>query len=519
MAVIQWIPLAYQLTIRSIEQWASAVTETTLDAAERVTDALEQFYTVGLTREVDTLAYDSALYRALIQRDRVAAREALRREPLDEADAAAVYDRDGGLWLTHPEGTTFPLRTEEFLPPLHELRRAKEEVIVASVPIEDPASTGNITLSELFICAFPIFDDDTRAFYGVVAVAKRLPFSRVVNRERQAFILAQKKRAHDRAVRVLFLAGGCLIVATFVLSHWLSRRMARPVEMLVEGTRAIARGNLDYRVEEPSASEFAYLARAFNQMAFELQQQQDALRRMEKAQAWQEVAQKLAHELKNPLTPIQLAAQRLRRRYSSPKEGFGELLEQCTEVILRQVASLNTLLDEFSRLARLPEPVLAPVPLGDLLANVIASFPELDNTEGNAPIQVEQKVPEDLPPLLADSEQMQRVFHNLIKNAIEAMPEGGTLTITARRKESETPLVEVWVDDTGVGVAPEVRERLFVPHVSTKKDGHGLGLAIVWKIVEDHRGTITVEPNPEGVGTRVTLLLRAATLPESSGGG
>jgi nitrogen fixation/metabolism regulation signal transduction histidine kinase len=333
-------------------------------------------------------------------------------------------------------------------------------------------------------------------------------------------MLAQKQKARDRAVGVLLVAVGCLVAATFVLSHWLSRRLTRPVETLVDGTREIARGNLDYRVVEPSAPEFAQLARAFNHMAFELRQQQDALRRMEKAQAWQEVAQKLAHELKNPLTPIQLAAQRLRRRYDTNREGFDQLLDQCTDVIQRQVASLSTLLDEFSRLARLPEPNLAPVPLSDVLTSVINLFPELDGDAetGTKFIRVERNLPDDLPPLLADAEQMQRVFHNLVKNAVEAMPTGGTLSVTARRSDDDAAFVEVWVDDTGTGIATNVRERLFLPHVSTKPDGHGLGLAIVRKIVEDHRGRIALEPKPDGVGTRVSLRLLAMTSVERTEG-
>lgn len=492
---------AYWLTLRSIEQWAETVAKTTLDAAERVTAALEQSYTLPLTEDLEALVYNRALYRAFVEGNRDAVLDALQHLSLDEADAVALYNLHGERWVTHPADAELPHQTNEFLPSLDELRDPKEEVIISSVPVKSP--TGGLTLSEWFLCAYPLFDDETPTFRGVAVVAKHLPFSRVVSREREEIVFVQKRRARDRALTVLLMAGGCVIAVAFVVSHWLSRRLARPVEMLLEGTREIARGNLDYRVEEPPTPELAQLARAFNHMAGELRNQQNALRRMEKSQAWQEVAQKLAHELKNPLTPIQLSAQRLRRRYYTNREGFEELLNQCTEVIERQVNSLKTLLDEFSRLARLPEPNRISLPLKEVLERVLALFPEL---EGES-VRVERDLPEDLPPLYADEEQIQRVFYNLIKNALEAMPQGGTLTLNAKQKEN---LLEISIDDTGTGIDSEVRERLFLPHVSTKREGHGLGLAIVRKIVEDHGGNISLEPHPSGVGTRAILLLPTA---------
>jgi nitrogen fixation/metabolism regulation signal transduction histidine kinase len=507
------ILLAHQLTVRSIEQWADAVTERALRTSLQMADALEPFYALRLARDVEELAYDGALYDAVVSGDPEAAQRALSQRVLETAEAAALYDGKGRRWLSYPEEGQFPPTTATFLPPLAELERAPEQPITSSLPL---SGAPGVPAEEFLICAFPLLDEESGAFRGVVAVGKHLPFSRAAIREGEAHyraVAAQKERAQRWVVAVLLLTGGALVVIAFAVSHWLSRRMTRPIATLLQGTREIGGGNLAYRMPEPAVQEFGELARAFNRMAEHLGQRTDELRRAEKAQVWQEVAQKLAHELRNPLTPIRLSAQRLRRRYTTNRDGFDELLRECTETIEREVTSLQQLLDEFSRLARLPEPDLRPLDVAALVRSTLALFeglaaPAESDTAG---ITLVEQIADGLPPVAGDEAQLRRALQNVVKNALEAMPQGGALTVRAHSVEDGArDGVRVDIDDTGVGIAPDVRERLFLPHVSTKREGYGLGLAIVRKIVEDHGGDIVIAQNPGGQGTRVSLVLPTA---------
>jgi len=503
--------LSYRLTIRSIEDWAQTVTNTALDAAHQVTEGLEGFYTYRLSSDVDVLAYDAAVYRAYLAGDREVAIEALSRLPIEDADSMAIYDASGRLWLAYPAESRLPATTHEFLPPIEQVRELPEEAIVASLPYERMEGDSGITLREKFLCAFPLVDGDTRRFQGVVVVSKDLPFSRVLDDRKRAVVESQKSQARDRAFVVLVTSGGILLLAMVPVSLWLSRRMTRSIAQLVAATREIGRGNLDYQMPELRTPEFAQVAQAFGTMTDELRLRTEELRRAEKSEVWREVAQKLAHELRNPLTPIRLSSQRLRRRYETDPDGVGEILMHTTEVIERQVTSLNRLLDEFSRLARLPEAAFAEVSLNDVVARTTELFAELaPSSDGQASVVLSVEVPDDLPLLRADEEQLARAMQNLVKNAVQAMAEGGSLRIAAAMEpDAPVPMMRIEIDDTGCGIAPEVRDRLFLPHVSTKRDGHGLGLAIVRKIVEDHAGSIQIEPNPAAQGTRVVMRLPA----------
>lgn len=496
------IAVAYSLTVRSIEQWADTVTQRALDASLEVTASLEVLYISELADEVERVAYDRRFYDAYLKRDAAAVRESLPPLIMD-TEVVAVYDASGMLWLTFPEGAAFPPNTASFLEPLSRIRREPEQVVNSALTVTE--DTGN--RADYVLCAYPLFDDESRAFRGIVVVGKRLPFARTTIQEGHRHFMdigAQQERAQRVVFLILLVAGGTLVVGAFLLSRYLSGRLARPIGALVAGTREIGGGNLQHRIPEPRMAEFAQLARAFNQMTEELSERTEELRRVEKTVVWREVAQKLAHELKNPLTPILLSAQRLKRRYYSNRDGYEELLNESTATIEREVASLRLLLDEFSRLARLPEPNPSATPVTDLIETSLAAF----EGEETSLVSFRIEIPENLPLLWVDETQMRQVFHNLMKNAVEAMPDGGELTLFAADDGNRS--VTVLVDDTGEGISPEVRERLFLPHVSTKREGHGLGLAIVRKIIEDHQGTIVIEPNPSGRGTRVRLTLPTA---------
>ncbi|MCH9046695.1 MAG: PAS domain S-box protein, partial [SAR324 cluster bacterium] len=210
-----------------------------------------------------------------------------------------------------------------------------------------------------------------------------------------------------------------------------------------------------------------------------------AMQRNQRALAWREVARRVAHEIKNPLTPIQLSAQRIRRKYLNRLDGDGEVLDQCTETIISEVSSLKKMVNEFSDFAKLPES--KPIP-GDLNAVIddLSKFYENGLPEN---VKLELMLDADLPQLPIDKEQMKRVFTNLIDNAVASLQTGGVITIRTTY-DARAQAIEVEVMDNGMGVPDHIRSRMFEPYTSTKEGGTGLGLTIVNQIVSDHNGYI-----------------------------
>ncbi len=237
------------------------------------------------------------------------------------------------------------------------------------------------------------------------------------------------------------------------------------------------------------------------------------LLKAQKQTAWREVARRVAHEIKNPLTPIALSAERIRRhleRGSPPDEASLKIVHSCAETIGGAVETLRTLVDEFSTLARFPTAKPAPANINSIVENTLAMFNgRLDG------IHVQTFLSPDLPKVMADAEAIKRALANLVDNAAEAMQDALVRDIQiSTALVASRDAVEITVADTGHGVTQELKERLFLPYFSTKKRGTGLGLAIVSRIIEDHRGSIRVEEN-QPVGTRfvVELPLSADAIP------
>jgi len=237
------------------------------------------------------------------------------------------------------------------------------------------------------------------------------------------------------------------------------------------------------------------------------------LLRAQKAAAWQEVAQRIAHEIKNPLTPIQLSAQRLLRylersaasRPETSRTDFDKLVAECAGLIEREVQTLESLVDEFSQFARFPAARLAVTDMNAIVSSALDLFRgRLDG------IALRTDLAATLPPVRADRELLRRVIANLIDNAAEAM-EGSSLRQlrVATRTEGDGDAVEIEISDSGHGISPEDKERLFLPHFSTKERGTGLGLAIASRIIAEHHGTIRVEDNLP-IGTRFLIRFPAA---------
>ncbi|HLC41528.1 MAG TPA: ATP-binding protein, partial [Methylomirabilota bacterium] len=222
----------------------------------------------------------------------------------------------------------------------------------------------------------------------------------------------------------------------------------------------------------------------------------DDLTELLKAQrlaAWREVAQRIAHEIKNPLTPIQLSAERLRRRLADRLPDERRLLEECTQTIIQEVEGLRQLVDEFSRFARMPKITPRPTELNRLLEGVAGLY-----AESQAAVSVTTQFSPDLPIAEVDPDQIKRAVLNLVENAVEAVRGNGTVLIETSW-DPDSHRVRIIVSDTGVGISSEDKEKLFLPYFSTKATGMGLGLPIVNQIVTDHGGAIWVEDNhPRG---------------------
>ncbi|MED5580369.1 MAG: ATP-binding protein [Nitrospinota bacterium] len=230
--------------------------------------------------------------------------------------------------------------------------------------------------------------------------------------------------------------------------------------------------------------------------------------RTQKVAAWREVAQGIAHEIKNPLTPIQLSAQRMRAKYNQNTSDFPQILEICTDTIVNQVKVLMEMIDEFSSFARMPEPRLRLCKTDELIHNVISLY--RDRRED---IKIKSNIPNSLPSLMADPEQVQRVFINLLENAFESMKNGGEIQFNVSSDNEKEKLI-FEIKDEGKGILAKEKEHIFSPYFTTKASGSGLGLAICHRIISDHNGMISVKDNhPIGSTFEIQLPSKKDFLP------
>jgi two-component system, NtrC family, nitrogen regulation sensor histidine kinase NtrY len=287
------------------------------------------------------------------------------------------------------------------------------------------------------------------------------------------------------------------------LSFWAARRITRPVERLAAGAREVALGNWNARVEIASRDEIGELARAFNSMTLQLVEQRDHLVQAERVAAWRELARRLAHELKNPLFPLQITIENLQRAKEQAPDQFDEVFRESSETLLAELANLKKIIGRFSDFAKMPPPQLERVDVNDLVRRTMRLFEAQFHAEGRPAIEAQVECAADAGFVEADPEQLSRALQNLALNAIDAMPSGGTLRIRTARRDGT---VEIDISDTGQGLTKEECERLFTPYYTTKQHGTGLGLAIVQSVVADHKGKIAVESEPSrGTTFRIEL--------------
>jgi nitrogen fixation/metabolism regulation signal transduction histidine kinase len=305
------------------------------------------------------------------------------------------------------------------------------------------------------------------------------------------------EREIDALDRRVLLATVCFILLGAAIGYSMAERIADPVNRLTRATRRIARGDLEARIAVSSADEFKRLVDAFNGMAADLQRQRGELERTNRLEAWADMARQVAHDIKNPLTPIQLSAEHLRRVHHDRGDPLSPVLETCVTTILSQVRLLRQISSEFSSFATSPVARLAPARINDIVSEVVDPY----RAAHPGGVEIETALAADLPPVLVDRTLLARALVNVVENALHAMPSGGRLTLATQAVDHA---IRIDVADTGVGMDDEARARLFEPYFSTRAAGTGLGLTIAKRNVELNGGTIEVESTP-GTGTTVRL--------------
>ena len=369
------------------------------------------------------------------------------------------------------------------------------------LPTRTPASVyRNIALNRL-----PSYTGDDRigGFSYLIAAAP------VPGRGRETILsipLALRQREIAREIdelnRGVLVGAAMVVVLVAALGLYVAGRVSTPVSRLTRATRQIAAGRLDVRIAADTADELRRLVDDFNLMASTLESQRDELTRTNQLKAWAEMARQVAHEIKNPLTPIQLSAEHLRRVHDDHGKPLGAVFEQCLDTILGQVRLLRQIAGEFSNYAASPVPQIAAVPIAELLNAIVAPYQVARGT-----IDTSLDVAAGLPPVTADRTLVSRALTNIIENGRQAMPSGGTLVVRAILESADW--VRITIADSGVGMDDTARTRAFEPYFSTKTAGSGLGLPNAKRNVELCGGTLALESAP-GRGTTITVRLRPA---------
>ncbi len=299
----------------------------------------------------------------------------------------------------------------------------------------------------------------------------------------------------DRRGPPLLLFIACVIVLALGLAllfgGYLNRWLQSSIDELTEAATRVGRGDLDTTLRDGMGGAFPATATAFNRMTRDLRDAREQLRQTERIAAWQEIAKSLAHEIKNPLSPIRLSVETLRKARERSSEDFEAMFDESTKTILQEVERLRVIVDEFSRFARLPAPKLRSVDLREIVAQA-ASL----NDKGEAKLST--VLPEG--PLMAfvDPDQITQVLHNLLQNAqhaaTEAHPDGSGAVQLSLEQTARTLYIRV--EDNGAGISADQTEAIFEPYYTRREGGTGLGLAITQRIVTEHGGRIDVESKP-----------------------
>jgi len=422
--------------------------------------------------------------------------ERIARE--NRVDFTAVYGLRDTLWVrTHSFPETPPRVDREF--------RAGVEY--------ELMDASRIALSDPDIVASGIRGDDgTLLVAGYVLSPGRIDNMRMTGDDLAVYrtIGLYLENAGLKLKIVIVALAAALIISSFVFARLVSIRWVRPIQQLASATERVASGDLTHRIElapKDSQGEIGTLASAFNVMTGNLEEAQRNLARTERIAAWREVARRLAHEIKNPLTPIQVSIHRIKKRLKGDDEDT-RVIEECLDSILKEVSNLRSIAEEFSTFAKLPEPRFGELDVNEAIRSVLELYTtSLEN------IEVVTSYGERLPHVHADHDQIRSVFSNIIKNAIEAMPNGGVIVIITALQNANVPggrkYVRTEISDSGGGIPRDVTDQIFNPYFTTKSEGTGLGLALAYRIVQDHNGNISFSTSADGTTFAIDLPVHA----------
>jgi two-component system nitrogen regulation sensor histidine kinase NtrY len=367
-------------------------------------------------------------------------------------------------------------------------------------PIIDAVRKHNQEMTGIVSWSSDEADDEVFHALPLPGVGKDRPLLGIllVGNSRRSYV-ELKRRIRASAL----LVGGGGIILAILLSSWLAARVTRPVEQLARAAQDVAAGKWETRVEIRGGDELAQLAESFNHMTAELIAQKERLVQTERVAAWRELARRLAHELKNPLFPLQLTVENLMRARTQSPEQFDEVFRESSSTLLAEISNLKAIIGRFSEFSKMPNPQLQALQVNELLRGVVRLYQAQLQAPERAAITCKLELDESLGTIAADGELLHRALSNLVLNAMDAMPNGGTLTLRTR-PDDEKVIIEV--ADTGSGLTSEECERIFTPYYTSKQHGTGLGLAIVQSVVSDHGGRISVQSEP-GQGTTFVIEL------------
>ena len=307
-----------------------------------------------------------------------------------------------------------------------------------------------------------------------------------------------KNRILGQVLMFSILYSVVVIVLALAIGYLVVSRITRPLKELTAATGKIAQDRFEAKLPEEAGGEIGELIRAFNTMADDLKTAREQRAMAERRATWQHVARTIAHEIKNPLTPIKLSTERMYEKYLLGSSDFGEVIKSTAATVLSEIANLQKLVDTFHRYAKFPDPVLCDEPLEPIIRETAALFA--------APATpVTCRIGEGLPAVRIDKGQIREALTNLVKNSIEAVEGSGRPPLVEVSARSAGTQVVLSVKDNGCGISEENRKKLFQPYFTTKKQGSGIGLALIERIVTLHGGTIVIE-SEEQVGTEIRII-------------
>lgn len=467
---------------------------------------------LGLYADLARVTKQSMRYEA----DAIALRPGLERAAR-ASDKSAIETEFVGAMAEHaslvslavetPEGRVLGRRDRE-----KPIDPAVERVFTVRKPMGDTADENGLSLVATFSTPNARFAEMEEAQSFVQA------YHQIEKHHREEYV----DTTYTRAFGLLF---GMLILLAVGAGLVVARPVARKIAALGAAMRPVSAGDLTVRVHVEGEDEVSDLGRAFNRMLEELERSRARIEFLRRVSEWQKIARHLAHEIKNPLMPIQLSVQECHRRYNGQDAEYRRILQTTLEVVEEEVGTLRRLVGEFSSFARLPQAELASADLGEFLREQRDHFAA--SAEGRddeaallGRVDLRYDIPDKPLPTVIDREMLHRVLVNIVQNAAQALRDAkgknhqgklGTIAVSVK-SDGATHVIDI--DDDGPGIAPAVRDQIFDPYVTTKHDGTGLGLTIVKKIIVDHGGTIDALVSPLG-GARFEVRLPREGTPEA----